>query len=115
MPVWSENVSIPVTILRCNLKKPSHREYIFTIFHRLNTGGVTLNNQEIRNCIFQGSFNDLLFKLYKNEKWLQFIGRQNHTGDRFKAQELILRFFAFYENLEGYEGKLSKFLNDLIV
>jgi hypothetical protein len=32
-------------------------EYLFTIFHRLNTGGMKLNNQEIRNCIFNGKFN----------------------------------------------------------
>ena len=109
-----ENVSIPVTILRCDFKKTSHREYIFTIFHRLNTGGVVLNNQEIRNCIFQGSFNDLLFDLYKETEWLDLVGRSSHRGDRFKTQEQILRFFAFNETLNSYNGKLSKFLNDFM-
>ena len=38
-----ENLTIPVTVLRCDLKKKSHTEYLFTIFHRLNTGGMKLN------------------------------------------------------------------------
>ena len=65
-----ENVSIPVTVLRCDLSRQDHMEYIFTIFHRLNTGGTKLNNQEIRNCIFNGNFNDLLFEcsLLKSEE-----------------------------------------------
>ncbi|MBK8080339.1 MAG: hypothetical protein IPK25_08690 [Saprospiraceae bacterium] len=33
------------------------------LFDRLNTGGVKLNAQELRNAIFAGSFNDLLDKL----------------------------------------------------
>jgi len=34
-----ENTTIPVTVLRCDLSKRSHQEYLFTIFHRLNKGG----------------------------------------------------------------------------
>jgi len=29
------------------------------VFERLNTGGVELSHQEIRNCLFQGPFNQL--------------------------------------------------------
>src|SRR5690606_17196849 len=54
-----ENLSIPLTVLRCDFSKSSHMEYLFTIFHRLNAGGTKLNNQEIRNCIYGGPFNQL--------------------------------------------------------
>lgn len=109
-----ENVTIPVTIIRCDLEKKSHNEYIFQIFHRLNKGGVTLNNQEIRNCIYRGDLNNLLFDLYKRDSWLKFIGRSSEAGDRFKGQELILRFFTMHFWLDKYEGKLSQFLNDFM-
>ena len=33
------------------------------VFHRLNTGGVSLNAQELRNCVYAGSFNDLIIEL----------------------------------------------------
>jgi Protein of unknown function DUF262 len=33
------------------------------VFERLNTGGAPLNQQELRNCIYSGPFNDLVVKL----------------------------------------------------
>ncbi len=35
----------------------------YTAFQRINTGSVVLNQQEIRNCIYGGPLNDLLFKI----------------------------------------------------
>ena len=107
-----ENMSIPVTILRCDMSKTSHSEYVFTIFHRLNTGGSKLNNQEIRNCIFNGSFNNLLAKLDCNPKWRKLNRMKPELNYRYTKQELILRLFAFHDNFKGYGGRLSKFLNE---
>ncbi|WGE75061.1 DUF262 domain-containing protein [Actinobacillus equuli] len=105
-----ENVSIPVTVLRCDLSKEEHLEYIFTIFHRLNTGGTKLNNQEIRNCIFSGEFNKLLSKCAENNQSSLkiLLGSEN---SRFSYEEFILRFFAFQDNFNIYKGKLVSFLN----
>jgi hypothetical protein len=103
-----QNVMIPVTVIRCDYSKKSHNEYLFTIFHRLNSGGVKLNNQEIRNCIYNGNFNKLLKVLAKSSETKKTIGIKS----RFANEELILRFFAFNFELESYNGKLSKFLND---
>lgn len=33
------------------------------VFERLNTGGVTLSDQEIRNALYEGNFNDLCIEL----------------------------------------------------
>jgi len=52
-----ENLAIPITVLRCDYSKKSHMKYLFTIFHRLNTGGNKLTNHEIRNCIYSGNLN----------------------------------------------------------
>ena len=35
----------------------------FDLFERLNTGGVSLTAQEIRNCVFRGAFNEDIKKL----------------------------------------------------
>lgn len=106
-----ENVSIPVTTLRCNLDKENHMEYIFTIFHRLNTGGTKLNDQEIRNCIFSGGFNDMVFHCAIDNKPIltKYLGENK----RFSHEEFVLRFFAFQDsNLEqNYNGRLTSFLN----
>ena len=55
-----QNKTLPITVLRCDFSKRAHMEYLFTVFHRLNSGGSKLNNQEIRNCIFSGAFNNIL-------------------------------------------------------
>lgn len=107
-----ENLSIPITVLRCDYRKDSHMNYLFTIFHRLNTGGMKLNNQEIRNCIYAGSFNDLLKELNKNKKWWRLNRMKKDVGYRFTKQELILRLFAFHDRYAEYKGRLARFLND---
>lgn len=32
-----ENLTIPITVLRCDYEKKTHMDYLFTIFHRLNS------------------------------------------------------------------------------
>lgn len=108
-----QNIALPITVLRCDYSKRSHREYIFTIFHRLNTGGIKLTNQEIRNAIFQGPFNDFLKECNLFNDWKMVFGDNDPKNiDRYRKIELILRFFAFYEREASYNGKLSSFLND---
>jgi len=107
-----ENLTIPITILRCDYSKKSHMEYLFTIFHRLNTGGNKLSNQEIRNCIYQGRFNDRLKSLTQNEKFRSIFNLEKDKTYRFQYEEFILRVFAMESTYEKYNGKLSKFLND---
>lgn len=108
-----ENVSIPITVLRCDFSKPNHMEYLFQIFSRLNTGGMHLYNQEIRNCIFQGTFNSLLKELAHSEKWkaLMSLTDERIYRMRFSNEERILKFFAFYDDCNQYDGRLAKFLN----
>lgn len=106
-----QNLTIPITVLRCDSSKKSHTEYLFTVFHRLNTGGNKLNNQEIRNCIYNGKYNTLLKELASSKRWKRLLKLNDKTIYRFSNEEIILRFFAFYDNLNNYNGKLAQFLN----
>jgi len=108
-----ENVTIPITVLRCDYRNPEHMKYLFQIFYRLNSGGNKLYNQEIRNCIFQGPFNSLLKELARTQLWFDFAKTDKTKVDsaRFNNEERILRFFAFYQSYSDYKGKLAAFLN----
>ena len=106
-----ENVTLPITVLRCDYSKESHNNYLFTIFHRLNSGGKKLTNQEIRNCIYQGTLNDLLKENCQYPNWRNLLHLKIDNSYRFKYEEYILRFYAFYDNLTNYKGSLAKFLN----
>ena len=97
-------------------KHPKNDTGMFQIFERINTGGRTLKPQEIRNCVYQGSYNDLLFRLNKNEKWRMIIGSENEDP-RMADLELILRFFAMSNLIYRPESKnnqinLAKYLNN---
>lgn len=85
------------------------------VFERLNTGGQSLNPQELRNCLYSGGFNDLIVTLVKNRLFNDLWGipayEDNVRGDKISAElssnslfkrmgdcEIVLRFFAFLEN-----------------
>jgi Protein of unknown function DUF262 len=107
-----QNKSLPITILRCDFSKKTHMDYLFTIFHRLNAGGSKLNNQEIRNCIYGGTLNQLLKDLDQESDWRVVNRMKPGEKYRYVKQELILRFFAYFDRLEKYNGQVGKFLND---
>ncbi|MBK8291795.1 MAG: DUF262 domain-containing protein [Flammeovirgaceae bacterium] len=76
---------------------PEDDSSIYHIFERLNTGGTFLNNQEIRNCIYYGAFNDLIrLNLNFDENYRKILGRA-HPDQRMVDQELILRFFTMLD------------------
>jgi hypothetical protein len=108
-----EDMSIPITVIRCDYSEKSHMRYLFMIFNRLNSGGVRLNNQEIRNCIYSGEFNDMLKKFDREDShWQQVKRRIWGPMDRFRSVEILLRALAFSERLSSYDGNIAGFLND---
>lgn len=86
-------------------------ELRYEVFERLNRGSMNLNEQELRNCVFRGPFNDLLTELEKDLYWRKAKGGDT-PEKRFKEREMILRFFAFANRLSNYTGSLKRFLNE---
>jgi uncharacterized protein with ParB-like and HNH nuclease domain len=84
---------------------------VHDIFHRLNTGGMPLKDQEIRNCIYNGLFNTGLFELNKNKEWRDLIGQQ-YPDRRLRDVELVLRFIALHKNLQNYSPSMREFLSN---
>jgi hypothetical protein len=107
-----QNLTIPITVLRCDYSKKNHMRFLFTIFHRLNTGGNKLTNQEIRNCIFSGQFNDLLKELAKSKEFRHLFGLKKNQSYRYAYEELILRFFTFVDGFNDYDGRFANYLNE---
>ncbi|WP_281800231.1 DUF262 domain-containing protein [Methylocystis echinoides] len=110
-----EDISIPITVIRCSYDVPQHMRYLFTIFNRLNSGGVRLNNQEIRNCIYSGRFNNLLKAFDRHDKnWATVRRRIWGSMDRFRSVEVLLRALAFCAERNLYDGNLAGFLNNFM-
>lgn len=54
--------------------KESHPDIKYEIFMRLNRGSIRLTEQELRNCLYRGKFNDLLKELRNNNQFLRILG-----------------------------------------
>lgn len=96
-------------------KHPKKDNGMYQIFERINTSGRSLNAQEIRNCVYQGKLNSLLFELNSYKKWRLLFG-QDEQDSRMLDLELILRFFTLSQNdiLTSSKATISlkKALND---
>jgi hypothetical protein len=83
---------------------------IFEIFNRLNTGGMNLNEQEIRACLYASDFYNMLNKINRNKRWRTFFGRPQED-DKFRDVAVLLRCFALLCGNLQYAGKMKRFLN----
>lgn len=92
---------------------PKDNSSIFHIFERLNTGGTSLTPQEVRNCIYNGDFNDLLKELNTAKEWRKIVGSES-PDKRMRDIELILRFLALAQEADQYEKPMKNFLSDFM-
>jgi hypothetical protein len=81
----------PVTVYMIKPGTPDDVKY--SVFRRINTGGLTLNNQEIRNALAKPEDRQLLEDAANLKYSKAMLG---DLSKRMKDQELVLRFWAFY-------------------
>lgn len=82
------------------------------LFERLNTGGVELTDQEIRDCVFHGGFSNTLDELATRQSLhaiLKLTDKQEKDGTR---KECVLRFFAYLDRYKRFVHSVKGFLDD---
>lgn len=96
------------------LARSTQKDLMFVIFERLNTGGVALNDMEIRNCLYRGPLNSLLKELKSNQDFITCLNMTN-LSKRMLDRALVLRFLAFYERTPSKaRNGLKQFLNEFM-
>lgn len=111
-----EDALLNITVMRPLIpEKGSSPMYL--AFQRLNTGGVTLNPQEIRMAVSFGPLAEYLDSLSRDprfDKWLFFrTERQKNNDDYSKIQELILKFWTYYFMFPNFTGGSTRKLIDV--
>ena len=98
------------------IRYESNQKLQYYMFKRLNTGGETLSEQELRNCtirILNDRFNDFLIDLSNNEDFQVCISHLSEEKKKQKYdQELVLRFFAFKNNSIEFRHDIGPFMTD---
>lgn len=105
------------TVLNLYVIKPDTPSDVkFTIFYRINTGGMSLSAQEIRHCLYQGPATELLVKLAGSNEFLSATTGSINTK-RMDDRECALRYCAFHLRpyTEYKESDLNKYLIDAMI
>ena len=89
--------------------EPNDDTSMYHIFERLNTGGTSLKNQEIRNCLYHGGFIAFLEDINREPSWKLILGKKE-PDKRGKDIELLVRFFAM-RDISAYKEPMKDFLS----
>lgn len=110
-----------IVILRESTSDPEKALFLKQkTFERLNTGGVDLSQQEVRNCLYYGKFDSLLIELSRYPIFAAAWGipidddspelSKNNLYKKMEDAELVLRFFAL-RNVEHFRNGMEGFLD----
>lgn len=96
------------------LRGESSTSMKYELFKRLNSGGSKLTPQEIRNAIYRGinpTLNVILLRISQTVIFKRLTQLSKLKIRELYDQELVLRFFAFYENAGNITDNTENFLN----
>jgi hypothetical protein len=87
-------------------------EFLYLVFHRLNTGSVPLSPQELRQALHPGDFVAFVNE-YTTEDltFARLFGRKVGPDFRMRDVEMLVRYFAFARFLPKYGGNLKNLLD----
>ena len=101
-------------IVTYQMEPQTPKEVRYSVFNRINTGGITLNPQEIRQALNQKNNGVKLLEEITKEK--DFKNIVNVTSKRMVDRELVLRYIAFkkynYRKLNQEKKSLPKLLDE---
>lgn len=98
------------------IKYPTPDRVRFDIFDRVNRGGTPLNNQEMRNALYQGKSTKFLASLAECKEFKDATGH-SISPVHMKDKYIILRAISFWlwkeEKLKKSDGEIIKYRSDI--
>lgn len=105
-----ENQSIRTIVI----KNWPNEEFLYNVFLRLNTGSLPLAPQELRQALHPGPFIDFADQFSIDSDQIKHILNLKKPDYRMRDVELVIRFFAFQNFIEGYSGNLKRFFDQTV-
>ena len=100
---------VHATVFQQDQPKNTLKSFYF-VFERINSGGIRLSPQEIRNCISESAVLNVVRVLNDDVNWRTIFGAKKNS--RLKDQELVLRALAMIHDRSNYSAPMRDFLND---
>jgi hypothetical protein len=82
------------------------------MFERINTGSKAANKAEVRRGALGGKFVNLVIELAKRPDFAKVAPVPPKALNEREREELVTRFFAYGDGLEGYKDRPAVFLFD---
>jgi hypothetical protein len=82
----------------------------FDMFERINTSSKVANKAEVRRGALAGPFMTLVIELAKLPKFVALAPVSEKLILEREHEELVIRFFAYGDGLDGYRDRPSQFL-----
>lgn len=86
-------------------------KYLYSVFLRINTGSVQLSPQELRQALHPGPFSDFIDDISIQSEPLKAALKLRQPDFRMRDVELVLRWFAYKNFANEYNGNLKLFLD----
>jgi Protein of unknown function DUF262 len=84
----------------------------FDMFERINTGSKVANTAEVRRGALRGPFQALVVELSSSPLLTDLAPVSNKSERERIPEELVTRFFAYGDGLNGYRDSPSRFIFD---
>jgi uncharacterized protein with ParB-like and HNH nuclease domain len=102
------------TIRLIELSNKADEEVRRDMFERINTGSVELTDMEKRRGVSDGWLVSLLEECASIQLFKDLAPLSTVDEDRREREELILRFFAYFENYKNFDRSVRDFLNEYV-
>jgi uncharacterized protein with ParB-like and HNH nuclease domain len=84
------------------------------IFNRINASGIKINDSEMRRGSYPGKFTKFIDECSNDELFIKLCPVPDKKAMRYERFELVLRFFAYLNEYENFEHRVSSFLDSFL-
>lgn len=112
-------IKVRPTLRTIIILRQSDSDVKFEVFRRLNTGGVKLNPQEIRNSAYPGPLNDLILDLSEEPAFHALLGIKKKEASalyqEMRDAEFVLRYFTFKDSWQTFSSRIRNELDRFLM
>ncbi len=110
LPLSRRRKILNISIRGIILSENTDMEARVDLFERINTGSKVANPAEVRRGALRGKFMDFVNRLATNQLFAELAPISAKQKKEREAEELIARFFAYSDGLDGYKDDVSPFI-----